>query len=116
MEHKDIVAAVREAISNHPCRFDVDEKLVDQLVFMLDTIGEGNIQRGIQRIVRNHEWTAERRHRDDEYTKNHELVSNLREQSMAVGNQCRRGFIWFMLFLAAAALYLGVKWGIIKAV
>ena len=115
MEHKDIVAAVKEAISDHPCRFDVDEKVVDQLITVLETVGEGNVSRGIQRVLKNHEWLTARRAKDPEYTKNHEAVSMLRKSTDSVTEQIRRVVLWVFVLAIALVLVFGVKLGLIKA-
>jgi hypothetical protein len=114
MERTELIAAVREALTDHPCRFDIDEAVVSQLVVMLETVGEGNIQRGIQRVLKNHEWLCDRRAKDVEYTKNHETVSTLRKSTDSVTEQIRRGVIWIFILAIAAFLVFGAKIGLIK--
>ena len=114
MEHKDIVAAVQEALGNHPCRFDVDEKVVDQLVVVVETVGEGNLQLGMQRILKNHEWLIKRRANDPEYEKNHAAMSTMRKSADSVFEQIRRGILWALLFAMALLLIFGAKFGLGK--
>lgn len=115
MEHAELVSAVREALADHPCRFEIDEAVVQQLVVMLETVGEGNIQRGIQRVLKNHEWLCDRRAKDVEYTKNHETISTLRKSMDCVTEQIRRGVIWIFILVIALFLVFGAKLGLIKA-
>jgi hypothetical protein len=114
MERAELILAVREALIDHPCRFDIDEAIVQQLVVMLETVGEGNLQRGIQRCLRNHEWLVERRKHDDEYTKNHATVSTLRRSTDGVAEQLRRAIIWAFIIGVAVLIVFGTKLGIIK--
>jgi len=114
MERAELVLAVREALADHPCRFDIDEVIVQQLIVMLETVGEGNIQRGVQRCLKNHEWLVERRKHDDEYTRNHEAVSTLRRSTDSVTEQLRRAVIWIFIIGIAVLIVLGTKLGIIR--
>ena len=114
MDRQELILAVREAMADHPCRFAIDEAVVSQIVVMLETVGEGNIQRGIQRALKNHEWLMERRSKDEEYAKNHETVSTLRKSADSVTEQIRRGVIWAFILGMAMFLVFGVKLGLIK--
>ena len=114
VERQELISAVREALVNHPCRFDISENLVDQVVLMLETVGEGNVSRGVQRCLKNHEWLMLRRARDDEYTENHKAVSAMRKSAGSVAEQLRRGVMWGFILAAALALVLGVKLGFVK--
>ena len=114
MERQELISAVREALINHPCRFDISENLVDQVVLMLETVGEGNVSRGVQRCLKNHEWLMLRRERDDEYTENHKAVTAMRKSAGSVAEQLRRGVLWGFIMVVALALVLGVKMGIVK--
>jgi hypothetical protein len=115
MERTDLIAAIREAMADHPCRFDIDEAAVSQIVVMLETVGEGNLQRGVQRVLKNHEWLVERRKKDPEYTRNHETVSSLLNSTDVVTEQIRRGVIWLFILAIAAFLVFGTKLGLIKS-
>jgi hypothetical protein len=114
MERPELISAIREALADHPCRFDIDETIVQQIVVMIETVGEGNIQRGVQRCLKNHEWLIERRAKDDEYTRNHETVSTLRRSTDSVTEQIRRGVIWMFILGIAVFLVFGAKLGLIK--
>jgi len=115
MERAELIAAVREALTDHPCRFDIDEAVVSQLVVMLETVGEGNIQRGIQRVLKNHEWLIARRGKDPEYSANHRMITSMRETSESVAKQLLRGVAWVIVLAIAFLLVFGVRMGLIKA-
>lgn len=101
---EEIVAAVREAMSDHPCRYDVCPKDVDHIVGMILDIGKGDLRAGIECLRQHHLWMIDRLERDEEFAANHEAISGLRSVTRTFGEKVAHAAMWVIMFLCAFAL------------
>ena len=123
LTHEQIVAAVQEALGNHPCRFDVTSKEVDHLVGMVIDIGaaatgeaEGSFRAGVEQLRKGHLWLIDRIENDEEYTENHKAMSNARDLAGSFSKKLFHFSMWVLVGVIALALVLtgAVKLGAVK--
>lgn len=111
----DVVAAVKEALGNHPCRYTaLTPQQLDHVVGMLTDIGDGDLRRGVEIVRTNHKWILRRAEHDAEYAANHDLVSSVRRNMGGVGGHIAKGIAWALVVALAVLLLLGVKAYILK--
>jgi len=109
---EEIIAAVREGLSNHPCRYvSLTPQQLDHVVGMLSDIGDGDLRKGVEIVRTNHKWVVDRAEdsKDAEYTANHELVSAIRRGMANVGGHVARGIAWAVIAGLAALVWVGFK-------
>jgi replication-associated recombination protein RarA len=107
----DIVEAVREALADHPCRYELSPQQVDHVVGMLADIGDGDLRRGVEIVRVNHKWVMDRAAdaKDAEYSANHELVSAIRRGMGSVGMHLAKGVAWAVVTALAVLVWIGFK-------
>jgi hypothetical protein len=107
----DVVEAVREALADHPCRYELSPQQVDHVVGMLADIGDGDLRRGVEIVRVNHKWVMDRAAdaKDAEYSANHELVSAIRRGMGSVGMHLAKGVAWAVVTALAVLVWIGFK-------
>lgn len=107
----DVVEAVREALADHPCRYELSPQQVDHVVGMLTDIGDGDLRRGVEIVRVNHKWVMDRAAdaKDAEYSANHELVSAIRRGMGSVGMHLAKGVAWAVVTALAVLVWIGFK-------
>lgn len=106
-----IVQAVKLALADHPCRYDLSPQQLDHLIGMVSDVGDGDLRKGVERLRANHQWlrwrTEERR--SEEYLNNHELVSAVRRGLGNISTNIGRAVVWALIMGIAILLWVGFK-------
>lgn len=112
----DIVEAVREALADHPCRYELSPQQMDHVVGMLTDIGDGDLRRGVEIVRVNHKWVMDRAAdaKGAEYSANHELVSAIRRGMGSVGMHLAKGVAWVVVIVLAVLVWIGFKFKIFQ--
>lgn len=111
---EELLEIFREAIGDHACRFDISPKHIDQLVGMIENIGDGDFSAGVRRMQRHHDWLVESLKKDVEHTADHAVLGYTRHIAQDWAKSPAKALLWGLLFLVclfALAVFGAIKLG-----